>query len=60
MHRGAAESPPLPRSALAFRVTPRTDAVSVQRPVPPGTAGYVLRVYEPSSQMPDAAFSAMA
>jgi hypothetical protein len=38
--------PPLLRFALAFRVYPRTGAVSVQRPVPAGTSGFVLRVYE--------------
>ena len=48
MHRGAAESPPLLRSAPVFPGYPRTVAVSVQRPVPPGTCGYVLRVHAPS------------
>ena len=40
--------PPLPRFAPPFPEYSRTVAVSVQRPVPPGTSGYLLRVHAPS------------
>jgi hypothetical protein len=63
-YRLCIEARPIPLRSRAlppvFRSCARTGAVSLQRPVPPGSAGYVLRVYEPSSQMPDAAFSARA
>ena len=63
-YRLCIEARPIPLRSRAlppvFRACARTGAVSLQRPVPPGSAGYVLRVYEPSSQMPDAAFSARA
>ena len=42
----ARPSPCAPASCANFPVYPCTVAVSVQRPVPPGTTGYLLRVYE--------------